>query len=66
MNAHPDGPHGLDPAAGDEHAASDEQAEEVARQLHAEHPEFDEVQLLEVDETVPPRPEELIADATRE
>lgn len=60
MFARPDGSTGAD------HAASDEAAEEVAQQLHADHPEFDEVQLLEADETVPPRPEEVIADATRE
>lgn len=60
MFAHPDGPQGSDST----HA--DAAAEEVAQQLHAAHPEFDEVPLLEVDETVPPRPEELIADATRD
>ena len=60
MFARPDG------SPGSDHAASDEAAEEVAHQLHAAHPEFDEVQLLEADETVPPRPEEVIADATRE
>ena len=43
-----------------------DQADEVAHRLHAAHPEFDEVPLLEDDETVPPRPEELIADATRD
>lgn len=60
MDAQPDGPTGPD------HAAVDDLAEEVAHRLHAAHPEFDEVPLLEVDETVPPRPEELIADAARE
>lgn len=39
---------------------------EVAARLRAEHPEFDEVPLLEADETVPPRPEEEIADANRD
>ena len=50
---------------GVDHAPVDE-ADEVANRLHAAHPEFDEVPLLEDDETVPPRPEELIADATRD
>ncbi|MGP7960942.1 hypothetical protein ACTVCO_09055 [Sanguibacter sp. A247] len=39
---------------------------DVAAQLRAAHPEFAEVPLLEDDETVPPRPEEDIADATRD
>lgn len=60
MFAHPDGPDGPD------HAVADELAEDVAQQLHDAHPEFDEVPLLEADETVPPRPEEQIADAARE
>ena len=38
---------------------------EVAARLRAQHPEFDEVPLLEADETVPPRPEEEIADVVR-
>lgn len=63
MFAHPDGPDGPDSP---DHAAVDELAENVAQQLHAAHPEFDEVPLLEADETVPPRPEEQIADAARE
>lgn len=52
--------------SGGENDALDAQAEEVARRLHAAHPEFDEVHLLEDDETIPPRPEELVADASRE
>lgn len=39
--------------------------EEAAR-LRAAHPEFAEVPMLEDDETVPPRPEEDIADAVRD
>ena len=39
---------------------------EVAARLRAEHPEFDEVPLLEDDETIPPRPEEDVADAARD
>ena len=60
MDAQPGSPDGPD------HAAVDEQADEIARRLRAAHPEFDEPHLLEDDETVPPRPEELIADATRD
>ena len=60
MDTSPDSPDSADSAD------SAEQAAEVARRLHAAHPEFDEVQLLEEDETVPPRPEETIADASRE
>ena len=40
--------------------------EAVAQELGREHPEFDEVPVIEIDETVAPRPEEEIADATRE
>jgi L-ascorbate metabolism protein UlaG (beta-lactamase superfamily) len=40
--------------------------EAVADAILREHPEYDEVPTLEVDETVPPRPEEEVADATRE
>lgn len=40
-------------------------AHAAAEALRAEHPEFDEVPLLEDDETVPPRPEEDVADADR-
>jgi len=40
-------------------------ASTVSRELHEAHPEFDEVPLLEDDETIPPRPEEEIADAGR-
>lgn len=39
-------------------------AEVTASELAA-HPEFAEVPVLEVDETVPPRPEEEIADVAR-
>lgn len=39
--------------------------QEVAAALHAAHPEFDEVPVIEQDETVPPRPEEEAADAAR-
>ena len=42
------------------------EADDVADRLHAAHPEFDEVPVLEDDETVPPRPEEFIADAARD
>ena len=38
----------------------------VADGVPPEHPEFDQVPTLEIDETVPPRPEEEIADATRQ
>ena len=37
----------------------------AAEEIRAQHPEFDEVPLLEDDETVPPRPEEIVADADR-
>lgn len=37
----------------------------AAEAIRAGHPEFDEVPVLEVDETVPPRPEEDVADADR-
>ncbi|MHA7133005.1 MBL fold metallo-hydrolase [Oerskovia turbata] len=40
--------------------------EEVAGAILREHPEFDAPPALEMDETVPPRPEEEVADATRE
>ncbi|MFF2622128.1 MBL fold metallo-hydrolase [Oerskovia jenensis] len=46
--------------------ASHRDPEVVARELLREHPEFDAVPALEIDETVPPRPEEEIADAARE
>ncbi|GGC57266.1 hypothetical protein IEU95_07565 [Hoyosella rhizosphaerae] len=35
---------------------------ELAEAILHEHPEFADVHILEVDETVPPRPEEDIAD----
>ena len=41
----------------------DARAHAAAEALRAEHPEFAEVPVLEVDETVPPRPEEAAADA---
>lgn len=59
-------PAGSDGGAAGATGALEAQAEEVARRLHAAHPEFDEVHLLEEDETIPPRPEELVADASRE
>lgn len=59
-------PEGLDSTDGPAKSRTDALAEEVARRLHAAHPEFDEVHLLEDDETIPPRPEELVADASRE
>lgn len=37
----------------------------AAEAIREEHPEYDEVPVLEADETVPPRPEEEIADADR-
>ncbi|MEK8228991.1 hypothetical protein NKG05_28100 [Oerskovia sp. M15] len=40
--------------------------EDVAHELLREHPEFDEVPVIEFDETIPPRPEEEAADAARE
>jgi len=40
--------------------------EAVAQELLREHPEFDQVPAIETDETVPPRPEEDVADATRD
>ncbi|WP_265521238.1 hypothetical protein [Oerskovia flava] len=64
----PSAPEGTPPEAagggGPGSAVSD--AADVARQILAEHPEYDEVRLLEDDETVPPRPEEEIADLARE
>ena len=44
----------------------DDTARTVAAQLLREHPEFAEVHLLEHDETVPPRPEEDVAAASRD
>jgi L-ascorbate metabolism protein UlaG (beta-lactamase superfamily) len=38
----------------------------VAEEIRQAHPEYDEAPALEYDETVPPRPEEEVADATRE
>jgi hypothetical protein len=38
-------------------------AHEVAQQILREHPEFGAPHSLEDDESVPPRPEEAIADA---
>ncbi|MBE7701000.1 MBL fold metallo-hydrolase [Oerskovia sp. Sa1BUA8] len=49
----PDGPLHRDPEA-------------VAEAILREHPEFDQVPAIEIDETVPPRPEEEAADAARE
>ncbi|WP_139185750.1 hypothetical protein [Sanguibacter gelidistatuariae] len=66
MNAHHEGLDASDHLAGPDRDGLDGQAEEVARRLHSAHPEFDEVRLLEDDETIPPRPEELVADASRE
>lgn len=37
----------------------------AAEAIRAQHPEFDEAPVLEADETVPPRPEEDVADADR-
>ena len=51
----------IDVAAG----ALDGAADAVERELRDEHPEFEEVALLETDETVPPRPEEEAADVLR-
>ena len=45
---------------------SADHARQVAHELHDAHPEFDEVPLLEEDETVPPRPEEEVADVARQ
>lgn len=45
---------------------SADHAQQVAHELHEAHPEFDEVPVLEDDETVPPRPEEEVADAARQ
>lgn len=46
--------------------ASEDHAQQVAHDLHDAHPEFDEVPLLEIDENVPPRPEEEVADVARQ
>lgn len=43
-----------------------ERAERLVQALHEAHPEYDEVTLLEPDETIPPRPEEEVADAVRD
>lgn len=51
----------LDVAAG----SLDGAADAAAGALRREHPEFGEVALLEADETVPPRPEEDVADVAR-
>ncbi|MFD4991969.1 MBL fold metallo-hydrolase [Cellulosimicrobium cellulans] len=51
----------LDVAAG----SLDGVGDAAARALRDEHPEYGEVTLLEADETVPPRPEEEVADAAR-
>jgi hypothetical protein len=42
-----------------------ERAHDVAEAIHAAHPEFDEVPVIEADENMPPRPEEAVADADR-
>lgn len=39
--------------------------DEVGEEILARHPEYAEPALLEHDETVPPRPEEDVADAAR-
>jgi len=52
----------LDVAAG----SLDGTADAAAQELLSEHPEFAEVHLLEGDETVPPRPEEQVADVARD
>lgn len=44
---------------------ADARAASVAQELESEHPEFDDVPTIEADETVPPRPEEAIADVAR-
>jgi hypothetical protein len=49
MDAHAGGPHGR----------------ELAEELLQEHPEFAQPPSLEDDESVPPRPEEAIADSAR-
>jgi L-ascorbate metabolism protein UlaG (beta-lactamase superfamily) len=54
----------VDPRDGDRTVRPDPQA--VAEELRRAHPEYDEAPALEYDETVPPRPEEEVADATRE
>ncbi len=51
----------LDVAAG----SLDGTADAAAQAVLSEHPEFAEVPLLEVDESVPPRPEEQVADVAR-
>ena len=51
----------LDVAAG----SLDGAADAAAGALRREHPAFGEVALLEADETVPPRPEEDVADVAR-
>ncbi|ROS74500.1 hypothetical protein [Cellulomonas sp. PhB143] len=43
----------------------DERHAEGTPRVPREHPEYDEPHLLEDDETVPPRPEEEVADADR-
>lgn len=47
------------------HGSPKSHRKEIAEELLRAHPEFEEPHLLEVDETVPPRPEEEIADADR-
>jgi len=46
-------------------ASETDSLQAAADAIHDEHPEFDEVPVIEADETVPPRPEEEIADADR-
>lgn len=43
----------------------DRDPDTIAAQELAAHPEYTEVPLLEDDETVPPRPEEVLADELR-
>ncbi|PFG33143.1 hypothetical protein [Sanguibacter antarcticus] len=54
------------PGTGAGSGSSGDRARQVAHDLHDAHPEFDEVPLLEDDETVPPRPEEEVADIARQ
>jgi len=46
-------------------ASETDSLQAAAEAIRDEHPEYDEVPVIEADETVPPRPEEEVADADR-
>jgi len=46
-------------------ASETDRLQAAAEAIRDEHPEYDEVPVIEADETVPPRPEEEIADADK-